>query len=452
MSPVATAINTVNRAIGSFHPAAMPRLSRAHYRREILAWTLLPIMIGAVEGGVVSVIAKNMFAGQVPNGWLNASVAVLAGAPTFANVTSFLWAALSHGRDKIRFLVVLQLLAVLLVAQAAFAPRDGVGLAMIILATVGARVCWSGVVTLRSTVWGANYPRPVLARMAGKLATAQALMLGVVSLVFGLSMRANEMSYHALFPLAAGFGLVGALVYGRMRMRGHAALLNDERRQSEGRSAVLRPLHVLDALRSDRMFRRYMITMFVFGTGNLMMTAPVVIMMHDRFGFGYLGGMLIISSIPILLMPLALPLWSRLLDRVHIVRFRMYHVWAFIAANLAVLAAAMLDTPALLWPAAALKGVAFAGGVLGWNLGHHDFAPPELASQYMGVHVTLTGIRGLFAPALAVAIYVSLEAWRPDAGGGVFALCLFLNLLGAVGFARLNRKIERNAAATATPA
>jgi len=404
-------------------------------------------MVGAVEGGVVSVIAKNMFAGQVPNGWLNAAVAVLAGAPAFANVTSFLWAALSHGRDKIRFLCALQLVCVLLVAQAAFAPRDALGLGMIVFATVGTRICWSGVVTLRSTVWRANYPRATLATMAGKLSTVQAIMLGVIGLAFGLSMRANELSYHLLFPIAAGFGLVGALVYGRMRMRGHAAQINHERRRSEGRSAVLRPLHMFESLRSDPMFRRYMSTMFVFGTGNLMVTAPLVIMMHDRFGFGYLGGMLIVSSIPILIMPFVLPAWSRLLDRVHIVRFRMFHVWAFIAANLAVLAAALLDVSALLWPAAVLKGVAIGGGVLGWNLGHHDFAPPELASEYMGVHVTLTGIRGLFAPATGVAIYVALEAWRPGGGAGVFMLCLVLNLLGAAGFASLNRRMERATAA-----
>jgi MFS family permease len=442
VSPVATAITTVNRAIGAFHPASVPRLSRAHYRREMFAWTLLPVMIGAVEGVGVSVIAKNLFAGQVANAWLNAAVAVLAGAPAFANVTSFLWAALSHGRDKIRFLCMLQLVCVALVAQAAFAPRNELGLAMFVLATVGTRICWSGVVTLRSTVWRANYPRPVLASMAGKLSSLQAIVLGLVGLTFAVSMWSNEQTYRLVFPVAAGFGLLGALVYGRMRMRGHAALINHERQRTEGRHAALRPLHMLGSLRHDPMFRRYMITMFVFGTGNLMVSAPLVIMMHDRFGFGYLGGMLIVSSIPILIMPFVLPVWSRLLDRVHIVRFRMYHVWAFIAANLAVLAAALTDVSALLWVAAVLKGVAIGGGVLGWNLGHHDFAPPELASEYMGVHVTLTGIRGLFAPATAVAIYVALEAWHEHAGAWVFALCLVLNLLGAIGFALLNRRIE----------
>ena len=81
----------------------MPRLSRGHYRRELVAWFFLPIMLGAVEGGIVGVLAKNIFETAASTRALNLCVAVLAGAPAFANVTSFIWAALSHGRHKIRF-------------------------------------------------------------------------------------------------------------------------------------------------------------------------------------------------------------------------------------------------------------------------------------------------------------------------------------------------------------
>jgi hypothetical protein len=68
-------------------------------------------------------------------------------------------------------------------------------------------------------------------------------------------------------------------------------------------------------------------------------------------------------------------------------------------------------------------GAARSGGGLAWNIGHNDFAPSERAGAYMGVHVTLTGIRGAFAPFLGMALYLgwnadrcrspaSLPAWR----------------------------------------
>ena len=51
----------------------------------------------------------------------------------------------------------------------------------------------------------------------------------------------------------------------------------------------------------------------------------------------------------------------------------------------------------VMYAAVAVRGVAFAGGALAWNLGHNDFARDDNAAQYMAVHVTLTGIRGLAA-------------------------------------------------------
>jgi hypothetical protein len=442
VSPVAVALNTVSRTLGSFHPGAMPRMARLHYRRELVAWLFLPIMMGAVEGGVVSVVAKNIFAGSVPERSLNFAVALLAGAPAFANVTSFLWAALSHGRNKIRFLAGLQVAAVLLIAHVAFAPKSTLGLVMVLIGAIGARVCWSGVITVRATVWQANYPRAVRASMAGKLATVQAIMLASVGLAIGLALRVDESSFRLLYPLAAGFGLLGAVVYSRMRMRGHAALVGQERRDAAD-SSSFGGFRMWSILARDRAYRRYMIAMFVFGIGNLMVTAPMVIMLRDVFGFGYLGGILVMATIPIILMPLSIPIWSRLLDGVHVVRFRVFHCWTFVAATAAATAAALTRDPIYLWIFAACKGMAFGGGVLGWNLGHLDYASIDRSAQYMGVHVTLTGIRGVIGPLAAVAIYEWLETTNPGAGWGVFALCLGLNLVGAAGFIVLNRLHSR---------
>ncbi|MHC5023978.1 MAG: MFS transporter, partial [Planctomycetota bacterium] len=389
MSPVAAALNTLTRAIGSFHPTSMPRLARVHYQRELVAWSLLPVMTGALEGGVVAVLAKNAFAGAVLEPRLNLAVAVLTGAPAFANVTSFLWAALSHGRNKIRFLTGLQLATVVLVASIALAPFSDAGLVMLMLAAVGARICWSGVVTIRSTVWHANYPRHARATMAGKLATVQSIVMATIGFIIGWAMRTDVDAFRLLYPLAAVFGLAGVVIYARMRMRGHRALINAERTGGDSQRSLVNPFKLRHILIEDDRYRRYMTCMFVFGTGNIMVGAPLVIMLRDRFHLDTFASVLIAATIPVIIMPVTIPLWSRLLDRVHIVRFRAVHSWAFVSSIACFLAGCVLMQPALLVAGAAAKGVAFGGGVLGWNLGHHDFAPPEKVSQYMGVHVTL---------------------------------------------------------------
>ena len=70
----------------------------------------------------------------------------------------------------------------------------------------------------------------------------------------------------------------------------------------------------------------------------------------------------------------------------------------------------------LLWLGAVLLAFAYAGANLGWNLGHNDFASVGRAQHYMGVHVTLTGVRGAIGPPAGILIYQWLESLRPGIG------------------------------------
>ncbi len=421
----------------------MPALSRAHYRRELAAWFFLPVMLGAAEGGVTGVIAYNSFVGAVPDWVLSIAVALCTGAPAFANITSFLWASLSHGQNKIRFLVGLQFGAALCVGLIAFAPSTWIGLAMFTAGAAGARVCWAGVVTLRTTVWQANYPRNVRANIAGKLATVQTIMLALAGLAIGLAMEGDKQAYRWMYPLAGGAGLIGAVLYSKIRMRGHAALIRTEREQRGKRNSGANPLQMLRILRDDKLFRRYMGAMFIFGIGNLSMMAPLVIVVKNVFGYSYLKGILVTATVPILIIPLAIPIWSRMLDRMHIIPFRVIHSWSFTITNIVVLIAALTANHTLLWTSAVLRGISFGGGVLGWNLGHHDFTTTESASQYMGIHVTLTGVRGFIGPAVAVSLYWWFESLDPGAGSWVFAVCTSVNVVGALLFFALKRTMSK---------
>ena len=96
----------------------------------------------------------------------------------------------------------------------------------------------------------------------------------------------------------------------------------------------------------------------------------------------------------------------------------------------------------MLWLAAFLYGIAVSGAVLGWNLGHLDFASQEKAAQYMTIHITLTGIRGLLMPMVGVALY----QWLNRGGvNGAYALLLpfSLNVVGALAFQWLKKNFKK---------
>ncbi len=102
-----------------------------------------------------------------------------------------------------------------------------------------------------------------------------------------------------------------------------------------------------------------------------------------------------------------------------------------------VIAGIFLHSLPLLWCSALLFGVSTAGANLGWNLGHNDFASLGKVQQYMGVNVTLTGMRGLLAPPLGAIVYTMLERQSPGAGRYALLLPLGMTLTGAIGFNRM---------------
>ncbi len=429
----------------SFLPSSMPLLSRMNYRRELTATFFIPLVLAPVEGGVAGVIVKNAYEGVVPDVALNFVVAALVAAPAFANVCSFFWARVAHGLDKVRFINALQVGMVLSVAAMALSPRTPTGLVVMLALVLATRLCYSGVITLRSTVWGVNYPRGARARVAGKLTTVQVLVVAALGYGLGEAMEWWPPAFRVMLPVGAAAALVGVLAWSRVRLRGRRRLLRMEREHGRADRPSLNPLGIIAVMRGDRRYDAYMSCQMLLGLGNMMTWAPVVIMVKDVFQYEY-RAVSLTHSIPLLIMPLSIPLWSRLLDRRHVVFFRSIHSWIFVASTLLVFGSGMLVSLPLLTLGVVLKGFAFGGGALAWNLGHHDFAPEGRQSQYMAAHVTLTGLRGLIAPFVGVALYQVFESARPGAGPWVFAVASAITCVGALGFVALHRSMSREGA------
>jgi hypothetical protein len=186
-----------------------------------------------------------------------------------------------------------------------------------------------------------------------------------------------------------------------------------------------------------------MMTMFAFGSGNLMVIALLVILLNEQFGFARSEQVMVTTALPLIMLSIFTPIWARRLDAVHILDYRARQAWMFVITMLFFLTASILGLKWLFWIGALSLGMAFAGGKLGWNLGHNDFASDDKSTLYMGIHVTLTGIRGLIAPLVGVSVYQLLEAYGTGLGRYVLLFPFTLTLGGAVTFvilARLHRK------------
>lgn len=428
----------------------MPWLSRANYARELRAAFFLPWAIAATEGSVIGFIVRKLYDGVVPDTLLNYLVAALIAAPALANITSFGWAVAVSGRKKIPFITVLQLIVIVSIMAIAAAPRSPSGLIMIIAAAYVARICLAGIVTIRATVWGVNYPVD-RARMTGKFQAVSVTISSLIAIGLGFAMQESEESYRILIPIFGLIALIGVGAYARIRVRTEPAILSREQSNANGSSGshsgiftLLRAIYRV--MIDDRDYRRYQTCQFMIGIGNMMSWAPFVIIAKEQFGLDYLPGLLLTQVVPLLMMPLFIPFWARFMDRVHIVTFRSVHSWVFVLTFILSLIAAQTSTLWLLYAASVTRGIAFGGGALAWNLGHLQYVKPERSTDYMAVHVTLTGVRGLTAPFLGVGLYSLYESQWPGEGSLVFAVGLVITLCGTFGFRALSRGVLKESA------
>jgi hypothetical protein len=425
-------------------PAVPSALVEGIFRRELLPWGLLGLTLGLVEGATAAVLVKQHFAGAAPAFVVNLAVALVSGAPAFSNVLSFVWANVAHGRARVRLMVVLQAAFALLVGCVSFASRAAGGLALTVLSVVAARVLWAGILTVRAAVWSSNYPRNVLARITGRLVIVNSIAVAFSAALVGWALEAAAVDARWLYGGGAIAGLLGAWLYRAMRVRREFRLLAAEA-ASVAHSEPFSLRMLTEILREDPAYREYMLWMGIFGGGTLMLTAQLVLVFSDRMHLTSALQIGLLAVVPLITQPLFLPWWARLFDGSHVVRYRARQGWAIVLASAAMCLGVFSGSLALLWVGAVLLGAAQAGANLGWNLGHNDFASVGRAQHYMGVHVTLTGVRGGLAPPVGVLAYTALEAWHRGAGEFALLLPVVMTAAGALGFNHMQSELADSA-------
>ena len=451
--------------LAGFDPARVPAMARQNYRRELFSAIFIPFMVVLFEGSTLAIIVRIAYEGRVHPGLLNQVSSFIAVIPALANLSSFIWVRATHGRHKVRAINRLLVMVAVVTLTMAFVPTNEIGLLWTAAAAFVSRVAWSGFTTIRSTIWRSNYPQRARARITGRFAMVATLMLAGLSAAIGTilawtdsiaqthqlphwlawaPLQAADLpkwTMRIIIPTGCAIGVVGMLILRSIRVRGHTALITAERRTSGPETPTLNPADQIRVLIKDPDYGRYMLAQFLLGIGNIMSVAVMPLILRERFGVGYFEGLLISTVIPLGLMPFSIPMWAKLLDGRHIVYFRAVHSWVFVAA-LVLLYFAYADIALwMMFLFAATRGIAFGGGALGWTLGHLDFAKPEQATQYMGVHVTLTGVRGLICVLSGATLYNYLEATGTGNAKWLLLACLITTALGGLGFVHLYRDL-----------
>lgn len=421
---------------------------RLSYRYEIRSALTYPLAASLAEGSFTGVVAAKYFQASP------ILIALITAAPMFGNIMAMIWSELSRNRRKVPFVNMLQAGVVLTIASVALTALLPVKVGAWVFAgqIVLTRMLASGIVTVRSVIWRANYPRNIRGQIIGRVTVVATAVLASATFLGSWWLDQNPRAFVYLYPLAAILGAVGIWQFSHIRVRREgqqlrrAQLLYTPRPEALAQTDETNVLNYdpprrglraffLDAwkvLREDKAFRLYQRYQFLSGFAFMLFGPSLLYMVSKEMTDErreYLLATVVLQIIPLITMLAATQLWAPLFDRVHITTFRVIQTGVSVTAMLLLFAGARLDQLWIVAAAQFLIGVTNAGGNLAWNLGHNAFAPGDRAASYMGVHVMLTGLRGCIAPFLGAWLYQV-----PWIGRNVFLLSALVSSMALAGF------------------
>jgi MFS family permease len=427
----------MEKLISLFTSRSFSRRERVVSAIEMRAWGLLAVGGGAINGGVIGVIIQNKFALQSHPALAVIALALVTGAMPISNLTSTFWVNASWGKKKIIFLKRVLLVFVALISAIFFLPVGNFGLLGMVLLAVGCHVCSSCMITIRALAWRANYTPEHRAKIAASNLALLSAVMAVSGFITGFLANSDGEAYRLVFIVSAGCSLAAIHILSRLHLRHEGQIISME--QSSPRRRIL-STHAWKIFKQDRRYRDYLLCMFAQGSGNLMCVPLLILVLSEQLDQSPFVQVILSSSVPLLCVTLTVRLWANVIGSTHIVNFRAYHSWLMVLSMLVIAMGTIDFEMNFVWLGSIMFGITLAGGRLAWHLGHNDFSSKYDSSDYMALHVTLTGIRGLIMPMVGIAFYQFLENNNPGYGRFVLLLPLAFITIGAAGFVFINRR------------
>jgi len=236
--------------------------------------------------------------------------------------------------------------------------------------------------------------------------------------------------YHHLFVIAALLGLLGVWQIGSVR----TGAKNNETAEPLSFSIIAGPLKkAAHLLRRRPDYFRFEAAFMIYGMAFMLLLPVIPLYLVDDLGFGYKTIGFVRGGVHLLAIALSIPVFGHLFDRSTPHRIAVGSFLTLAVFPVLLLGAGRLEGSArlnLVVAAFAVFGIGLGGLSVLWSLSSIRFAGREDAGVYHSVHVTATGIRGLFAPLLG---YFVMTTWGKREALFLAACLWVLSALAMIG-------------------
>ncbi len=289
----------------------------------------------------------------------------------------------------------------------------------------------------QNSIYKTNITKANRGKLFGYVSSITTLVMILASYVFGKLLDVNEDWFRYIF-LGVGFsGFISAMFM---------AAINSEKIVKNKEKFVLKefffqPIHsFMEVLKRNKHFAQFQLGFFLYGIGFMVMLPAIpkylVEYLHMDYSQTFLGKAIIAQLGILILAPLA----GKIHDHINPAKFT-----AMAFTSLALYPLIMLISSFLIGTVWAnyvaylsffVFGLAMSGIIISWNISSIFFAGDEDVSLYQGVHVTLTGLRGIFAPFLGFFVlrYMGIRT--------VFVISITMLLVGALVCLHLYLKMK----------
>ncbi len=339
-------------------------------------------------------------------------VAILMSARPASFLLNVIWAHLCANRKKMPFVLWPGLISRFMIVLVGFYLNSTMVVVLGSLANIIDAMATPAV----NAIWRNNYPGTHRYKVIGTVLGVVSLCGAISSLAAGVMRQylgeydiptnTTDLLFRIVFILGGICGMTGVWIFSRIKVRGESSSLSKVNGPSATEGGAPRPrddsfVGNLTLLWRDPKFGKFMLVQMMMGFANLM-TMPVLILLLKWQGANWVEAMLIIGVATALPRAITMPLWGRILQRLNPMQARAIFnlIWpigflmiALSGSNLWVVFAARV-----------FIGVGQGATFLLWTLQQTYFARKEDLPRYMGVHGTLTGIRGLIGPAVGVVL------------------------------------------------
>ena len=272
----------------------------------------------------------------------------------------------------------------------------------------------------------------------GYTASIITIVMVTVSYISGILLDKNEQFFRIYFIFVGIMGFISMIILSLIKIDKKS--LPPTKFSFE--KVFIQPITgAFKVLKENKNFAIFQRNFFIYGFAYMILLPAIPKYLVDYLGWDYSKtfiGKSIISQLGILILA---PIAGKLHDKkspayftgVVFLILALYPVFLLISSFYTGQTFAMITV----YTAFALFGIGMAGMVVSWNISSLHFAGTEDVSMYQSVHVTLTGLRGLFFPLIGLFIMKTFGIRM------VFTVAFMVFVFASVLSFRLYKKMKR---------